>query len=171
MSIELVMLSNCLFLYRLHLLLPLIFLGIRIISNEMALCISWPKYWSVSFGISPSNEYSGLISFRVDWFDVFDVLGLTTVFSSTTVQKHQFFSTQTSLWSSSHWCHEESDTTEWLSLSRTSIHDYWKNHSFDYMDLFRKVMSLLFNICLGLSEFSCQGACFNFMATLTTCSV
>ena len=154
MSIELVMLSNCLFLYRLHLLLPLIFLGIRIISNEMALCISWPKYWSVSFGISPSNEYSGLISFRVDWFDVFDVLGLTTVFSSTTVQKHQFYSTQPSLWSDSHICT-----------------DHWKNHSFDYMDLFRKVMSLLFNICLGLSEFSCQGASFNFMATLTTCSV
>ena len=154
MSIELVMLSNCLFLYRLHLLLPLIFLSIRIISNEMALCISWPKYWSVSFGISPSNEYSGLISFRVDWFDVFDVLGLTTVFSSTTVQKHQFYSTQPSLWSDSHICT-----------------DHWKNHSFDYMDLFRKVMSLLFNICLGLSEFSCQGACINFMATLTTCSV
>ena len=75
MSIELVMLSNCLFFYRLHLLLPLIFLGLRIISKEMILCISWPKYWSVSFGISPSSEYSGLISFRVDWFDLFDVLG------------------------------------------------------------------------------------------------
>ena len=75
MSIELVMLSNCLFLDCLYLLLPLIFLSIRIISNEMALCITWPKYWSVSFGISPSNEYSGLISFRVDWFDLFDVQG------------------------------------------------------------------------------------------------
>ena len=75
MSIELVMLSNCLFLDRLYLLLPLIFLSIRIISNEMALCITWPKYWSVSFGISTSNEYSGLISFRVDWLDLFDVQG------------------------------------------------------------------------------------------------
>ena len=102
MSIELVMLSNCLFLYRLHLLLPLIFLGIRIISNEMALCISWPKYWSVSFGISPSNEYSGLISFGMDLLDLLAVQGLSRVFSNTTVQKHQFFGAQLSLWCNSY---------------------------------------------------------------------
>ena len=62
-----------------------------------ALRIRWPKYWSFSFSISPSNEYSGLISFRVDWFDLLAVQGLSRVFSNTTVQKHQFFSTQLSL--------------------------------------------------------------------------
>ena len=62
----------------------------------------WPKYWSFSFSISPSNEYSGLISFRIDWFDLLAVQGTSGVFSSTTVQKHQFFGTQPSLWSNSH---------------------------------------------------------------------
>ena len=60
------------------------------------LCIRWWKYWSFSFSISPSNEYSGLISFRIDWFDL-QSKGLSRVFSNTTVQKHQFFSTQLSL--------------------------------------------------------------------------
>ena len=70
-------------------------------SNELALCIRWPKYGSFSFSISPSNEYSGLISFRIDWFDLLAVQGLSRVFSNTTVQKQQFFSTQPFLWSNS----------------------------------------------------------------------
>ena len=69
MSIELVMPSNHLVLCLPHLLLPSVFPSIRVFSNELALCIRWPKYWSFSFSISPSNEYSGLISFRIDWFD------------------------------------------------------------------------------------------------------
>ena len=69
MSIELVMPSNYLILCHPLLLLPSIFLSIRIFSNESVLPIRWPKYWSFSFNISPSNEYSGLISFRIDWLD------------------------------------------------------------------------------------------------------
>ena len=70
MSIESVMPSNHLILCHPLLLLPSIFLRIRVFSNELVLCISWPKYWSFSFSISPSNKYSGLISFRIDWFDL-----------------------------------------------------------------------------------------------------
>ena len=73
MSIELVMPSNHLILC--PLLLPLIFPSIRVFSNESVLHIKWPKYWSFSFSISPSNEYSGLISFRIDWFDLLAVQG------------------------------------------------------------------------------------------------
>ena len=69
MSIESVMLSNHLILCHPLLLLPSIFPSIRVFSNESALCIKWPKYWSFSFSTSPSNKYSGLISFRIDWFD------------------------------------------------------------------------------------------------------
>ena len=72
MSIELVMPSNHL-ICRLLLLLPSIFPSIRVFSNESVLCIRWPKYWSFSFSISPSNEYSGLISFRMDWLDLLAV--------------------------------------------------------------------------------------------------
>ena len=70
MSIELVMPSNHLILCHPLLLLPSVFPSIRVFSNESALCISWLKYWSFSFSISPSNEYSGLISFRMDWLDL-----------------------------------------------------------------------------------------------------
>ena len=101
-SIESIMPSNHLILC--HPLLPLlsIFPSIRVFSNELALYIRWPKYWSFSFSISPSNEYSELVSFRIDWFYLLAVQGTLKVFSSTTVQKHQFFSAQPSLWSSSH---------------------------------------------------------------------
>jgi len=75
MSIELVMSSNQLILFHPLLLLPSIFPTIRILSNETVLCIRWPEYWSFSFSISPSNEYSGLISFRMDWLDLLAVLG------------------------------------------------------------------------------------------------
>ena len=87
MSIELVMPSN--HLIPCHpLLLPLIFPNIRVFSNESALRITWPKYWSFSFNISPSHP--GLISFRMDWLDLLQFKGLSRVFSNTTVQKHQF---------------------------------------------------------------------------------
>ena len=75
MSIESVMPSNHLILCCPLLLLPSIFPSIRFFSNESALCITWPKYWSFSLSISPSNEYSGLISFRIDWFDLLAVQG------------------------------------------------------------------------------------------------
>ena len=75
MSIELVMPSNYLILCHLLLLLPSIFPSIRVFSNESVLPIRWPKYWSFSFNISPSSEYSGLISFRVDWFNLLAVHG------------------------------------------------------------------------------------------------
>ena len=74
MSIELVMPSNHLILCH-SLLLPSVFPSIRVFSNESILCIKWPKYWSFSFSISPSNEYLGLISFRIDWFDLLAVQG------------------------------------------------------------------------------------------------
>ena len=70
MSIKLVMLSKHLILCHPLLLLPSIFPSIRVFSNELVLCIGWPKYWGLSFSTSPSNEYSGLISFRIDWFDL-----------------------------------------------------------------------------------------------------
>ena len=75
MSIESVMLSNHLSLCWPLLLLPSIFPGIRVFSSESVLCITWPKYWSFSFNISPSKEYSGLISFRMDWFSLLAVQG------------------------------------------------------------------------------------------------
>ena len=99
-SIESVMPSNHLVLCRPLLLLPSIFTSIMVFSNELALCIRWPKYWS--FSICASNEYSGLISFRIDWFDLLLSRGLSRVFSSTTNQNHKFFSAQPSLRSTSH---------------------------------------------------------------------
>ena len=93
-----VMPSSHLILYSPLLLPPSIFPSIRVFSSESVLHIRWPKYWSFSFSISPSNEDSGLISFRMDRLDLLAVQGtLKRVFSNTTVQKHQFFSTQLSL--------------------------------------------------------------------------
>ena len=95
-------------------LLSSIFSSITIFSDESALRIRWPKYWSFSFSISPSNEYSGLISFRMDCFDIFlQSKGHSRVFSNTTIQKHQFFSIQLSLESNSHihtWLLEKNHT-------------------------------------------------------------
>ena len=103
MSIESVMPSNHFILCHTLLLLPSISPSIRVFPNESALHIRWPKYWSFSFSISPSNEYSGLISFRIHWFDPRAVQGtLSRVFSSTIIRKHQFFGAQPSLWSNSH---------------------------------------------------------------------
>ena len=75
MSVESVMPSNHLILCHPLLLLPSIFPSIKVFSNELAFCISWPEYWSFSFSISPFNEYSGLISFRIDWFHLLEVQG------------------------------------------------------------------------------------------------
>ena len=114
LSIESVMSSSHLILCHPLLLLPSIFPSTRVFSNELVLHIRCPKFWSFSFSISPSNEYSGLISFRIDWFDLLQSKGLSRVFSNTTVQ-----STNSSALSFLY------------SPILTSIHDYWKNHSFD----------------------------------------
>jgi len=120
MSIESVMPSHHLILCHPLLLLPSIFSTIRVFSNESVLQIRWPKYWSFSFSISPSNEYSGLISFRIDWFDP---LAVQETLKS--LLQHQF----------------ESINSLALSFlngpTLTSIHDYWNNNSFVYMDLCR----------------------------------
>ena len=89
-SIESVMPSKHLILCHPLLLLPLIFPSIRVFSTESVPGIRWPKCWSFSFSISPSNEYSGLISFRMNWLDLLAVQGTRRVFSNTVVQKHQF---------------------------------------------------------------------------------
>ena len=91
MSIESVMPSNRLIICRPLLLPPSIFPSIRVLSNEMVLCIRWPKFWSFCFSISPSNEYSGLISFRIDWIDLLEVQG-------TLSSKAQFISKASILW-------------------------------------------------------------------------
>ena len=96
MSIKSVMPSNHLILCR-PLLLPSIFPRTRVFSSESVLHIRWPKYYSFSFNISPSNEHSGLISIRMDWLDLLAVQGTLKSFSNTTLQKHQFFDTQLSL--------------------------------------------------------------------------
>ena len=95
--IESVMPSNHFILCHPLLLLPSIFPSIRVFSNESDLLIRWPNYWSFNFSISPSNEYSGLISFWIDWMDLLAVQGTLK-----SLQKHQFFSAQLSLWSNSH---------------------------------------------------------------------
>ena len=111
MSTELVMPSNHLILCR-PLLRSSIFPSIRVFSNELALCIRWPKYWR--FRISPSNEYSGLISVRTDWFDL---LGVQRTLESSPVL--QFKSINSLVLSFLY------------GSTFTSVHDYWKNHCFD----------------------------------------
>ena len=113
MSVELVMSSNHLILCCLLLLLCSVFPSIRVFSNNLALHSRWPKYWSFSFSISPSNEYSG-ISFRIDWFNPLAVWGTLKVFSKTTVQKHQFLALNPHVY----------------VPVFTSVQDYWKNPSF-----------------------------------------
>ena len=101
MSIESVRPSNHLVLGHPLLLLPTVFSSTRVFSNESVLLIRWPKYWSFSLSINASNDYSGLISFRIDWFDLLAVQN-SQVFSNTTVKNHQSFGAQPSLWSNSH---------------------------------------------------------------------
>ena len=114
MSIESVMPSNHLILCHPLLFLPSIFPSIRVFSNQSVLPIRWPKYWSFSFSISPSKEYSGLISFRIEWLDLLTVQGTL----KSLLQHHS--SKASILWH----CFLYGPTL-------TSIHDYWKNHSFD----------------------------------------
>ena len=117
-SIRLVMPSNHLVLCR-PFLLPSIFPSIRVFSNKSALHIRWPKYWSFIFSISTSNEYSGLISFRMDWLNLLAVQGSI----KSLLQHHN---SKASILRCSAF---------FYSLTLTSIHDYWKNHSLDEMDL------------------------------------
>ena len=131
MFIESVMPSNHPILCHSLLLLLSIFPSIRFFSNELALRIRWPKYWSFSFSISPSNEYSGLISFRIDWFDLLAVQGTLK-----SLLRHH------SLKVSILWCSAFFIDCPTL----TSIHDYWENHSFDYTALLAKG-SLCILIC------------------------
>ena len=114
MSIEMVMPSNHLILCCHLLFLPSIFPSIGVFSNESALLIRWPKYWSLSFNISPSNEHLGLISFRMDWLDLLTFQG--TLKSPPTPQFKSINSSALSFL---------------YSPTLTSIHDHWKNHSLD----------------------------------------
>ena len=113
MSFELVMSPNQLILCHPLLFLPSIFPSTGVFSNDSVLHIWWPKYWSFSFSISPSNEYSGFPLGLTGWISL-QSQGLPRVFSNTTVQKHQFLA-----------------LSFLYSPTLTSIHDYWKNHSFD----------------------------------------
>ena len=101
-STELVMLLNDLILCHPHLLLTSIFTSIRVSSHELTLCIKWLKYWSFSFSISPSSKYSGLISCRIDWFDLLAVQGTLKSLLRYHNLKASVFSTQLSLWANSH---------------------------------------------------------------------
>ena len=115
MSIESVMPSKHLILCHPLLLLPSIFSSIRVLPNESVLHIRWPKYWSFSFSISLYNEYSGLISFRINWFDLFTV-------QRTLKSLLQHHSSKASILQCSAF---------FIAQLSTSIHDYWKNHGLD----------------------------------------
>ena len=115
MSFESGMPSNHLILCHSVLLPPSVFPSIRVFSSESVLHMRWPKYCSFSFSISPSSEYSGLISFRMDWLDLHAVQGIL----KSLLQHH---SSKVSIL----WC-----LTFFIVPTLTSIHDYWKNHSFD----------------------------------------
>ena len=133
MSIESVMPSSHLILCRPLLLPPSISPSFRVFPNESVLCIRWPKYWSFSFSISPSNEYSGLISFRIDWFDLPAVQG--TQESSPTPQFKSVSSLELSLL---------------YGPTHTSIRNYWKKTTaLTVWTFVGKVMSLLFNTLSG----------------------
>ena len=118
MSLESVMLSNHLVLCRPLLCLPSIFPSIKVFSSGSALLIRWPKFWRFSFSISPFNEYSGLISFRMDWLDL-----LAVPRDSQESSPAQFESINSSALSLLY------------GLTLTPVHDYWKNHSFVYTNL------------------------------------
>ena len=141
MSIELVMLSNHFILCCPLLLQPSIFPSIRVFSNESALRIRWPKYWSFSFSISPSSEFSELISFRKDWFDLLEVQRAlkSQVVSSTTVWKDQFFGAQPSLWYSAN-----SHVCTWLLAKTIAL----------TRETVGNVISLLFNMLSRYHSFS-----------------
>ena len=118
LSIKSVMPYNHLFLCH-PLLLPSIFPSIQVFSNESVLCIKWPTYWSFSFNINPSNEDSGLISFKMDWLDLLAVQGTLKSLLLHHSSKHHSLA-----------------LSFLYSPNLTFIYDYWKNHSFDYIDLY-----------------------------------
>ena len=122
MSIELVMVSNHFILCLPRLLLPSSFPSIRVFSSKLALHIRWTKYWSFSFSTSLSNEYSRLISFRMDWLDLLAVQGTLKSLPQHHCSKASNYSALSILYYS----------------TLTSIHDYWKDHSFDYGPLSAK---------------------------------
>ena len=122
--------SNHLILCHLLLLLPSIFPSIRVFYNESVLCIRWPKHWSFSFSISPSNEYSGLISFRIDWLDLLEVQGTLKSLLQHHSSKASVLQHSVSLWSNSHIHTWLLDKT--IALTRRTFVD--------------KVMSLLFSL-------------------------
>ena len=128
-SIESVMPSNYPILCHPLLLLPSIFSRIRVFSSESVLCTRWPKYWSFSFSISPSNEHPGLISFRIDWLELLAVQGTL----KSLLQHH-------SLKASILHC------SAFLMVQLSHPHDSWKNHSLTRRTLVGKVRSLLFNM-------------------------
>ena len=157
MSIELVMPSNHLFLCHSLLLLPSVFSNIRVFSNELALHIRWPNYWSFSFSISPSNEYSGLISFRNDWFDLLAVQGTL----KSLLQHHS--SKASILWCSAFFMVQFSHL--YMTTGKTIPLTRWT--------FVGKVMSLLFNMLPRLVITfipSKEQVSFNFMAAVTICS-
>ena len=150
-----VMPSNHLILCRHLLLLPSIFPSIRVFSNESVLCIRWPKYWSFSFSISSSNEYSGLISFRIDWLDFLAVQGTLKSSlqhhssKSSILQCSAFFVVQLS--------HPYMTTGKTIALTRCNF--------------VGKVISLLLNMLSRLViAFLPRSKCLNFMAAVTICS-
>ena len=120
MSIELVMPSNHLVLCHPLLFLPVIFLSIRVFFNKLAVCIRWPEYWSFSLSINPSNGYSGLISFRIDWFNLVAV-------QETLKSLLRHHSSKASILRCSAFFMDQ--------LSHPYMNDYRKNHTFDYMNL------------------------------------
>ena len=155
MSIELVMPSNHLVLCCPLLLLPSVFLSIRVFSNESVLCIMWSEYWSFSLSISPSNEYSGLISLRIDWLDLLAIQGTL----KSLLQHH---SSKASI------LHRSA----FLMVQLSPIHNYKKNQSFDYTDLCQQsnVSAFLYAVLICHIFSSKEQASFNFMAAVTICS-
>ena len=129
--------SNCLSLCHPLFLLSSVFPRIGIFSNELGFCIGWPKYWSFSFSISTFIEYSGLISFRIGWFELLAVRDSQE--SSPTLQLKSI---------------------NYLSLlygpALTSIYDYWKNHSYEYMDLCRPIQFFAQSLQTCCSVFKCR---------------
>ena len=155
MCIELVMPSSHLILCHPLLLLPPIPPNIRVFSNESTLCMRWPKYWSFSFSISPSNEYPGLVSFRMHWLDLLAVQGTLKSLlqhhssKASILQRSAFFTLQLS--------HPYMTTGKNIALTRQTF--------------VGKVVSLLFNMLSRLVIiFLPRSTCLNFMASITICS-
>ena len=140
MSIELVMPSNHLILCHLFLLNPSIFPSIRVFSNESVLHIRWPKYWNFSFNFSPSNEYSGLTFFRMEWLDLLAVQGTL----KSLLQHHS--SKISIFWHSAFFTVLSFVLSFLCSPALTSIHDHWKTIILTRWTIVAKVLSLLFNM-------------------------